>query len=273
MAQTVSFTKIELKHNQEVNGRKMLQFWYNLDASGIKGHKLTVSFFVEIPKGNTHKYTNGNTMICESNEINCNSDHSVFNNQWLGIYNDALNPLPGKRTYYVRLWVKDLTIDKWIGHSDYLTYDMEGKDMIPQSYNGRETRICPDCNNSGICKFCNGTKIDHLSHGKCMCVNQTKYPGKCTQCSGLKFQVKYGGMWLRPTDARVSSPKSGIKKACTNCNRTGLEPDLWCNQCLYNPMEFGWHEQYCSACGRNHCVKKDKHDICRMCGGTGYVDD
>lgn len=158
------------------------------------------------------------------------------------------------------------------------------QNSIPQSYNGRQTRLCRNCKGSAICNLCKGTgKMEArttdlygrpiVNYFNCVCVDQTKNPGKCISCNGYKFEVKYGESWLPPTDSRVSSPRRGVRKACTHCNGYGLvQNNLWCNDCMYN-IDLSWHKKPCQTCGKNHCYLQDRHDTCPMCGGTGYVND
>jgi len=101
----------------------MLQFHYNISVSGCIGHNVKVYMYVEIPKGTYHRFANGNNMVAMSNILKCQWSQTITTGDWwVAIYNDQLNPLSGKNTYYTRLCAKDENTGKWIGHSDYLTF-------------------------------------------------------------------------------------------------------------------------------------------------------
>ncbi len=127
-AQSVSFSNLRLEHNvKDKNGRSMLQFHFSISVSGCLGHDVKAYMFVDIPQGTGHKYPNGSNMVATSQALRCSwNTTQTSGDWWVGIYNDQLNPLPGKNTYYTRLWVKDENTGKWIGHSDFLSFDNTG---------------------------------------------------------------------------------------------------------------------------------------------------
>lgn len=139
IAQSVSFSDLRLVHNvPDNNGRQMLQFHYKMTVTGCQGHNVKAYMFVDIPQGTGHKYANGNNMVASANSMKCTWEStSTTGDWWIGIYNDQLNPLPGKKTYYTRLWVKDENTGKWIGYSNFLNFDMTGNDKPVAYPNGQ----------------------------------------------------------------------------------------------------------------------------------------
>ena len=135
-AQSVTFSDLRLEHNVPDNyGRRMLQFHYNMTVTGCQGHNVKAYMFVDIPQGTGHRFANGNNMVVSSNSLYCKwGSTTTTGDWWVGIYNDQLNPLPGKNTYYTRLWVKDENTGKWIGCSDFLSFENTGSDR-PVAYN------------------------------------------------------------------------------------------------------------------------------------------
>ena len=83
---------------------------------------------VDIPQGVTHYYANGNKMTAQSGNLHCSWETTNFNNGMLAIYNDQLNPRPGKNTYYTRLGVWDETLKRYIGWSDFLSFENTGSE-------------------------------------------------------------------------------------------------------------------------------------------------
>lgn len=128
IAQSVTFSDLSLKLNvPDDSGKKMLQFHYKMKISGCQGHEVKVYMYVDIPKGTGHKFADGKQMVSISKPLTCTEETTSFN-RWNGIYNDKLNPLPGKNTYYTRLFVMDVNTGKWIGNSDFLSFDNTGSE-------------------------------------------------------------------------------------------------------------------------------------------------
>ena len=127
-AQTVRFTALQLRQNQIVNGQKMLQFWFGCSIKGARGHNVAFIMSIECPQGTYHKYANGTDMVYEhTNHVYLGWDDTNVNNQWLGTYNNALNPKPGTNTYFAHISVKDVNTGRIIGRSNYLTFTMTGE--------------------------------------------------------------------------------------------------------------------------------------------------
>ena len=128
------FSNLRLTYDQidAENGRKMLQVHYTLRADGLQGHTLVPVLAIEIPQSTFHKFANGNDMKHEGNQLTCSYQSTTFNGQWQAIYIDALNPLPGKRTYYARIYLVDMTLRKQIAESEYLTFTNTGEQQSTQ---------------------------------------------------------------------------------------------------------------------------------------------
>lgn len=133
-APSVNFSNLRLTYDQvdANNGRKMLQVHYNLTATGLQGHTLIPVLAIEIPQGTWHKFANGSDMKSEGNQLICNYQTTIFNGQWQAIYIDALNPLPGKHTYYARIYLVDMTLGRQIAASNYLTFTNTGEQQQTQ---------------------------------------------------------------------------------------------------------------------------------------------
>lgn len=137
--QNVVFTNLQLRHNQIVDGKKMLQMWFNCTINGIQGHDVAAILSVESPKGTYHKYANGSDMVFENpNSTRMGWPSTNLMGQWLGIYNDVLNPKPGNNEYLARICIKDLTTGRIIGRSNYLTFSMTGEQHVQQHADNAE---------------------------------------------------------------------------------------------------------------------------------------
>jgi hypothetical protein len=126
---SVRFSNMRLTYNQidPNNGRAMLQLHYTLTVTGFQGHTLVPVMAVEIPQGTFHHFKDGTEMKTEGNQLICNFPSTTFNNQWQAIYIDALNPLSGKRTYYARIYLVDITLGRQISQSNYITFTNVGE--------------------------------------------------------------------------------------------------------------------------------------------------
>lgn len=106
-------------------GQRILQYYFDIDFYGMKGKNLQVMLAIEYPQGTYYRYANGQPMVYSGQPFRCNDDISSFKGQWLGIYVNALNPMPGRHTYYARIYVFDVDSKECIANSSYLTFDNE----------------------------------------------------------------------------------------------------------------------------------------------------
>lgn len=120
-----TFKNCFLEFNVENKGKNMLKCNYTLNVTGEKDKEVKLVMYVETPKGNPHTFKNGHKMMVES-VYKISYDNSNLKNKWLGIYNDSLNPLPGKHTYYIRIVAYDKATGKAIGQSEYMEFTMTG---------------------------------------------------------------------------------------------------------------------------------------------------
>ena len=282
LAQSVRFSNIQLKHNVKVSGRDMLQFWYEVDVAGIKGHNIRVCMFIDIPKEKGHIFADGRKMQRWSEVLTCIYASTHFSNKWIGYYNDELNPLPGKNTYYTRLFVWDDTDKKWIGHSDFLSYDMEGSIKSPQAQQQHNpVNNLGGSNNSPQaqqksnplrrvevqkpCLKCNGTGFLHSS---CRHSESDSQKVFCNAC-----KTYHCSLCTSHSDCFVCNGRGHHSDGttCSSCHGTGLQWERWCthhwNDSSYTPYI------YCDVCKTRHCSKCLTHDRCYMCYGKGYTID
>lgn len=129
-AQRVMFWKTALRTDQLDNStnRQMIQYFYTLVVDHAQGHTVVPYIAIELENGNFHKFAGGEDILAAGNELSCSYQTTHFYDQWQAVYLDALNPLPGTNTYYVRIYVYDSTINQWIGKSDALAFKATGSD-------------------------------------------------------------------------------------------------------------------------------------------------
>lgn len=301
-AQSVTFTSCELRHNvPQRDGKKMIQMHVSMKATDCYGHQLRAYMFVDIPKGTGHHFANGKKMIT-SRPLYCNSNNCNLN-YWLGFFNNDLNPLPGKRTYYTRILVKDESLNRWIGSSDFRSFNNTGRQVQSSQRNNNNTHNngqarssipagmerCEICYGRGVvydCEVCNGTGYWE-GYGSCpICSN-----GYCHACNGRGYvnpaTAPYrnggnNGNVNTNKDNRSSGYTQIRKTQCPTCYGTTWVPN---GAGVYTP--YGSTECYskyhhvqehvckiimCPTCHKSHCETLSNHFQCPMCKGTGQVN-
>lgn len=198
-AQWGKATNVRIEHNvRDSNGRAMLQVHFNMEVHNANGHQIKPILFVDSPAGTPHHWANGQNMTSDGNTYTSTYEDSYWNGnqEWIGIYNDSLNPKPGKNTYYARIGIWDCNLSRWINDWDntpFVTYDMTGSAPAQSpSYNVQpympvmpQQNQCGVCGGTGRCSICGGTGVspNHAPgiHAKCGGCGGT---GHCSTCSG-----------------------------------------------------------------------------------------
>lgn len=219
-AQTASANNVQLHHNVDLNGRIALKATYTLSCTNARGHELIPILFIDRAKGVPHYYSDGRNMKQEGPVYRANNEwESTYwesDGQFIAIFNDYLNPLPGKNEYNARILVYDKTLGYFIGdvpNVPWISFVMEGAQPANQNLpnnvlpfpavvpsnnaapvNNYEYRNpatptqCPICNGSGRCDHCGGTGNRVVDLGirgdkinKCGMCHGT---GRCHQCHG-----------------------------------------------------------------------------------------
>ena len=122
----VTFSNCRLEENVVYKEKKMLKLTYDYDITGAKGREVQIVMSVECPKGKTHTKKDGSPLENRVDPFVVNSDSYSKKAYWQGFYNTALNPKPGKNTYYVCLRAYELSTGKLLGKTDYFSYTMTG---------------------------------------------------------------------------------------------------------------------------------------------------
>lgn len=226
-AQTATFSNLRLELNSpDNNGRQMVKMHYTMNVSGALGHDVCAALCVFLDRNGTkHYFPNGTQMKSDGSKLVCSwQDTKTTGDWWVGIYNDQLNPLPGRHTYYCQLWAWDFTAQRWIGKSDFLTYDMTGAAPAPSPYGGGFINS-PGYTviggggggnyqyDSGNNSYQNNNNNNRSSHEK-MC-SKCAGSGKCNTCHGR------GTYMPRIGDPYKTCVACGGSGRCTLCNGSG----------------------------------------------------
>lgn len=220
--QSARINNFRVEHNvtDAGNGRQMLKARYTMEAHGLRGHTLIPVLFIDRQPGVSHYFANNSQMKQDGPEYYVEYEDTYWNgdSQFIGIYNDSLNPLPGKHTYNTRMFVYDKTTGQFIGNSNtpFISFDMTGAakgftpgasgllidntymydlngnrvdnvggssvyNQIPGSDYNRHEAQCGGCNGSGRCQHCGGTGWVNNHRSKCSLCHGS---GRCQSCAG-----------------------------------------------------------------------------------------
>lgn len=243
-AQTASANNVQLHHNVDLNGRIALKATYTLSCTNARGHELIPILFIDRAKGVPHYYRDGRNMKQEGPVYRANNEwESTYwesDGQFIAIFNDYLNPLPGKNEYNARILVYDKTLGYFIGdvpNVPWISFVMEGAQSINQSSTGLlidQTSVDPSLlgptfNYSG--SSIGGTHQYH-NPGNSNSKQEKSYnkweattvydpcsrcskSGNCPGCKGSGKQVAYGNRHLETCSTCHGSGR------CPTCNGSG----------------------------------------------------
>ena len=224
-AQTASADNVKLHYNVDFNGRKALKATYTLSCTNARGHELIPVLFIDRAKGVPHYYRDGKNMKADGPVYRADNESlSTYWNgsgQFIAIFNDMLNPLPGKNEYNARILVYDKTLGSYIGdvsNVPWISFVMEGAQPINQSSSGLlidKTSVDPSLTGptfdySGGSTGGNHNYQNPATSYKCPICNGT---GRCNSCGGTGKRV-------------VNTVKSTHIHTCGICHGTGR-----CHQC------------------------------------------
>lgn len=271
--QTVKFTKLELKKNQVYQGRKQLQLHYSFDIKGIKGHRYRLYAYIYCTDQEIHKFSNGKQMFKTSDVISFNNNTTMGIKGWVGFYVNEMNPHPGTRTYNVEAFVKDLNTNKWIAHSKFLPFKMQGgTNNSPSRPNQPSRPTQPNRPSQPAqpqrvevqqpCTKCYGTGFYHLAcfHSEndaqevfCSACKKSH----CSKCTSHRNCYACNGKGYFQSDGST----------CSSCNGSGLSWDSsFCHHRTSGTMFV-----FCNVCKTKHCSECTQHEQCYVCDGKGYT--
>ena len=229
---SASFKDFSLEYNVPNGGRKMLKANYDLEVKGRKGHKMIVYF--DIYNENDFRIMRVYTKLSKANY-----ETTLWSNNWIGIYNDALNAQQGTHTYYAQLSVVDKKTKETLANSTKIAFEMTGNQ---QYYNHTPQYNIPPVNNY---PQPNNNNYNNNQGGN--------YSISCTRCGGDGRCRGYGN-----TTAYMSLHCMGTGK-CSTCSGKG-----------YTINHYTGNNMTCPTCnGNGKCKQCGGSGICQKCGGSG----
>lgn len=268
-AQGVKFNRVVMRKNQVYNGRRQTQVHYNITINGAKGHRCRLYAYIYSTNSDIHTFANGKQMFKTSDVLVCNNNASGWKG-WVGFYNDEMNPLPGARTYYMKVYVKDLTTDKWIANYPFIEFNMRGRSGNTPNTHTQPTQptrpVQPSRPQGGgtqtVCMVCKGSGVlyEYCGH-----IENTTEPIFCPACKTSHCKLCTNHKQCLICMGRGQNDG----RTCTSCNGSGLDFDVW--SCHHHYSESGSLYEYCSRCNYRHCTRCSCHKTCMGCNGTGHV--
>ena len=292
-AANVTFKKIWLEHNVVQFGEKGLKVHIAFDIYGMQGQLCTAIAYFDCPKGIGIKDTNGkyrtsNGNVCATTKFNPSYPNTSYSDFSVFIPNSELHLLPGKRTYYTRVFIQAPN-GSFLGNSEFVSFDGTGSSesnnyannanqanksnssvkkwredlgygmfaINEGNPNGVHTRtlwrICIACRGAVLCGSCNGTK-------------------KCLLCSGQGGITMVSGNYIPCVACNMTGQ-------CTLCHGSG--------KCACAKSEFpGYMPGHITTYGMNGDIiydsgsssskssssssSKSSGGTCSKCGGRKY---
>jgi hypothetical protein len=122
----VVFKDQRLNLNDVEDGVSAVTYSFHLDFILPEAHDLKLVCALETDKhGRRHHFADGREMIKEHYWKNDKKWVSGYLNVCMGFDYDEINPLPGKHTYYMHIYVYDGNTGKYITESSALSFDAE----------------------------------------------------------------------------------------------------------------------------------------------------
>lgn len=297
-AANATFKKIWLEHNVIQNGEKGMTVHVSFDISGMKGQKCQAIAYFDNPKGTGVKDRNGRYCttggnVCSSTHFTPGYPNTTYSDLSIFIPNSELHLLPGKRTYYTRVFIQ-MPDGKFLANSDFASFDGTGSSQSnsnqPANNSNRNNlnrsiqtwREELDYGMFAINKgYPNGARL-RTTYRPCISCRGSVV---CSNCAGMKICGLCKGM------GGIVTPGYGNYIPCGLCNRTGnCGICHGTGQCACAKYEYpGYmpgsttlvgadgsiltHTSYSgggsSSSSTPHSRSSSSHSFCRRCCGTG----
>lgn len=217
-AQWAKAHSVNIVHNFNDNGRSMLKVRFKVEAHGLQGHTLVPVLFIDRAKGVSHFFKDGRQMRHDGVDYYAPYPDTYWNgdDQFIGIYNDALNPLPGNNTYNVRILIWDKSTSTWASNNDvnateWCSYDMAG---AAQGFTpGPSGLLIDNCSCPIVAPYTPAVNNNSNSNSNS---NYDRHNAKCAGCGGTGTCRHCGG-----TGQKTSTRIGGGTYKCSSCNGSG----------------------------------------------------
>jgi hypothetical protein len=148
-AQTASVRKIWLEFDVTQNGVSGMKVHLTFDIQNMKGRNGRVIAYFDSPKGTGVKDKNGKYCtnggnVCTSIDICPNYDNTIYDDLDLFIPIDELHLYPGKRNYYCRAFIQDLSSRKFLANSEFVSFEGTGVDNKSDNNSHAAVKKFPD---------------------------------------------------------------------------------------------------------------------------------
>lgn len=237
-AANVVFKQIWLEHNVQQNGQKGMKVHIAFSISGMQGQKCSAIAYFDSPKGTGVKDTNGrycttSGTVCSSRTFTPNYANTSFSDFGIFIPNSELHLLPGKRTYYTRVFIQAPN-GSFLGNSEFASFDGTGSSSNNSYYSNQKSinnaQQAPQNTKSQSSHVVSRTReeiqmgfviTEVYSNG--FTQRTTYYP--CTSCRGSRLCQSCRGTrrcGICNGQGGIISAGMGNYYPCYSCNSTGF---------------------------------------------------
>lgn len=141
LGNSVAFSNERVTFDEYDNGKPVISYYAHLNFLLPEMHDMKLVCALETDKnGKRHHYPDGREMIQEYNWKNTNKWTTGYIDVVMGFDHDEINPLPGKNTYWIRIYVYDLVTGKLINQSKAFAFEAEDEGATKSSSSSRSTQ-------------------------------------------------------------------------------------------------------------------------------------
>lgn len=126
LGNSVAFSNERVTFDEYDNGKPVINYYAHLSFLLPEMHDMKLVCALETNKnGKRHHYPDGREMVQEYDWKNTNKWTTGYIDVVMGFDQDEINPLPGKNTYWIRIYVYDLVTGKLINQSKAFAFEAE----------------------------------------------------------------------------------------------------------------------------------------------------
>lgn len=269
MAGNVVFKKIWLEHNVQQNGQKGMKVHVAFSISGMQGQTCSAIAYFDHPQGTGVRDTNGRYCttggtVCASRTFNPNYANASFSDFAIFIPISELHLLPGKRTYYTRVFIQSPS-GNFMGNSDYASFDGTGSSSNDSYASNQKAnnqyRSCPYCGQSIIGNnyhSCSGSRNKNQGRNNVQQTHQNSKLQSSHVVSRTREEIQMGFVITEVYSNGFSQRTTYYP--CTNCRGSKL-----CQSCR-GARRCG----ICNGQGGIISAGMGNYYPCYSCNSTGF---
>ena len=134
LGNSIAFKNQRVTYDEYDNGKPVISYYCSMDYMLPEGHDVKLVCALETNQdGRRHHYPDGREMTQEEVWKNSNKSTSGSLNIVMGFDQDEINPLPGKNTYWIRIYAYDNNTGQFLGESGAFAFQAEDEGSAKSS--------------------------------------------------------------------------------------------------------------------------------------------